>query len=37
MFQGGKSVLAQWVQDGRDINVTCPGTSVEMTRWFHQY
>jgi len=37
MFQGGKPVLSQWLQDGRDLNVTCPGTSAEMTRWFHQY
>lgn len=37
MFQGGPSVLGQWVQDGRDMNVTCPGTSAEMGRWFHQY
>jgi hypothetical protein len=37
MFQGGPSVLGQWVQDGRDMNITCPGTSAEMGRWFHQY
>ena len=37
MFQGGKPVLSQWVEDNRDLNVTCPGTSAEMTRWFHQY
>ncbi len=37
MFQGGESVLGQWVEDGRDQNVTCPGTSAEMGRWFHQY
>jgi hypothetical protein len=37
MFQGGRPVLSQWLQDGRDRNVTCPGTSAEMTRWFHQY
>lgn len=37
MFQGGPSVLGQWVQDGRDMNLTCPGTSAEMGRWFHQY
>lgn len=37
MFQGGPSVLGQWVQDGRDMNVTCPGASAEMSRWFHQY
>ena len=37
MFQGGDSVLGQWVEDGRDMNVTCPGTSAQMLRWFHQY
>ena len=37
MFQGGNPVLSQWVEDNRDLNVTCPGTSAEMTRWFHQY
>jgi len=37
MYQGGKSVLSQWVEDNRDQNVTCPGTSADMLRWFHQY
>ncbi|MCW2761896.1 MAG: hypothetical protein JWR85_2097 [Marmoricola sp.] len=37
MFQGGQAVLGQWVEDGRDQNVTCPGTSAQMGRWFHQY
>ena len=37
MFQGGKGILGQWVEDGRDQNITCPGTSAVMTRWFHQY
>jgi hypothetical protein len=37
MFQGGQSVLGQWVEAGRDMNVTCPGASSEMARWFHQY
>lgn len=37
MFQGGAGILGQWVQDGRDMNLTCPGTSAQMTRWFHQY
>lgn len=37
MFQGGKSVLAQWVEAGRDRNVTCGGTSAELAVWFHQY
>ena len=37
MFQGGDAVLGQWVEADRDMNVTCPGTSREMLRWFHQY
>lgn len=37
MFQGGKSVIGQWVEAGRDMNITCPGTSAQMGRWFHQY
>lgn len=37
MFQGGQSVLGQWVEAGRDMNVTCPGISSDMGRWFHQY
>ncbi len=37
MFQGGQGVLGQWVESGRDMNITCPGTSTEMARWFHQY
>jgi hypothetical protein len=37
MFQGGESVLSQWVEDGRDQNVTCGDTSAQMVRWFHQY
>ncbi|WP_238993602.1 hypothetical protein [Nocardioides caldifontis] len=37
MFQGGQGVIAQWVQDQRDLNVTCPGTEGQMFRWFHQY
>lgn len=37
MFNGGRAVLSQWVEADRDQNVTCPGTSGEMARWFHQY
>lgn len=37
MFNGGRAVISQWVEDSRDQNVTCPGTSGEMARWFHQY
>ena len=36
-IQGGDSVISQWVEDGRDRNVTCPGTSSQMFRWFTQY
>jgi hypothetical protein len=37
MYQGGKAVISQWVQDNRDLNITCPGTSARMHHWFHQY
>jgi hypothetical protein len=37
MFQGGTAVMSQWVQDGRDRNVTCPGGSTYLSLWFHQY
>ncbi|GAB7006209.1 hypothetical protein JCM18899A_36820 [Nocardioides sp. AN3] len=37
MFQGGTAVLTQWVQDGRDRDVTCPGGSTYLSLWFHQY
>jgi hypothetical protein len=36
-FQGGGAVLGQWVEDGRDRNVTCPGGVDDLRRWFHQY
>ena len=36
-IQGGSAVLAQWVEDGRDRNVTCPGGSAQLTAWFSQY
>ncbi len=37
VIQGGEAVLAQWVESNRDRNVTCPGTSLQLLRWFHQY
>ncbi|MET1000040.1 MAG: hypothetical protein ABWX73_15105, partial [Marmoricola sp.] len=37
MFQGGPAILSQWVEDGRDQNVTCGNTSSQLARWFHQY
>jgi len=36
-FQGGTAVLGQWVEDGRDRNVTCPGAMPDLREWFHQY
>ncbi|MEP9385124.1 hypothetical protein [Nocardioides sp. KR10-350] len=37
MFQGGAAVIAQWVEDDRDRDVTCPGQSTYLSLWFHQY
>ncbi len=36
-FQGGRGVLGQWVEAGRDRNVTCPGATTSLAEWFHQY
>jgi hypothetical protein len=36
-IQGGDAVMGQWVEAGRDMNVTCPGISLELETWFHQY
>ncbi|WP_110207837.1 hypothetical protein [Nocardioides daejeonensis] len=36
-FQGGNAVLVQWVEDGRDHNVPCPGVELEPERWFFRY
>lgn len=33
-FGGGPAVLAQWVEDDRDRNVTCPGHGGRLGRWF---
>lgn len=37
MIQGGAAILAQWVEFGRDRNVTCPGESAYLGLWFHRY
>jgi hypothetical protein len=37
VIQGGPGVLGQWVEDSRDRNVTCPGASMQLPRYFHQY
>jgi len=33
-IQGGKAVLAQWVEDSRDRNVTCPGAETTLGGYF---
>jgi hypothetical protein len=33
-FGGGHGVMAQWVEDGRDRNVTCPGYGGRLGQWF---
>lgn len=33
-IQGGEPVLGQWLEDSRDHNVTCPGVSADLGRWF---
>ncbi len=37
VIQGGEAVLAQWVENGRDRNVTCPGAVVDLAAWFHRF
>ncbi len=34
LIQGGIGALAQWVEDGRDRNITCPGTETELGDYF---
>lgn len=34
LIQGGIGALAQWVEDGRDKNITCPGTEGELGDYF---
>ena len=33
-IQGGEAVLAQWVEESRDRNVTCPGTEARLGEYF---
>ncbi|MCW2764079.1 MAG: hypothetical protein JWO11_38 [Nocardioides sp.] len=37
VIQGGQAVLGQWVELGRDQNITCPGVHRDLGLWFHQY
>jgi hypothetical protein len=34
LIQGGAAVLAQWVEDSRDRNITCPGTEARLGEYF---
>lgn len=36
-IQGGTAVLGQWVEQRRDMNVTCPGIAVDLGQWFHRF
>jgi hypothetical protein len=36
-IQGGPAVLGQWIEQDRDQDLTCPGVSADLGRWFHQY
>ena len=35
LIQGGLGVLAQWVEDGRDRNITCPGAETDAGGVLH--
>jgi hypothetical protein len=35
-IQGGEAVLAQWVEDARDVNVTCPGGEKRLGEFFQK-
>lgn len=34
VIQGGEAVLGQWVEAGRDHNITCNGSERDLARWF---
>ncbi|MFL6154649.1 MAG: hypothetical protein ACJ72D_01045 [Marmoricola sp.] len=36
-IQGGTAVLGQWVEAGRDRNVTCPGSDPDLSGFFARY
>jgi hypothetical protein len=35
-IQGGDAVLAQWVEEARDRNITCPGAEARLGEYFTQ-
>jgi hypothetical protein len=36
-IQGGTAVMGQWVEQQRDLNLTCPGVAADLGRWFHRF
>lgn len=36
-IQGGTAVMGQWVEQERDMNLTCPGIAADLGRWFHRF
>ena len=36
MIQGGPALLGQWVEDGRDRDITCPGAETQLGTLFAQ-
>lgn len=36
-IQGGLAVMGQWVEQGRDQNITCPGIAADLGQWFHRF
>jgi hypothetical protein len=36
-IQGGTAVMGQWVEQQRDLNLTCPGIAADLGRWFHRF
>ena len=35
-FNGGSGVIGQWVAEGRDLDVTCPGMDADLAKWFRK-
>ncbi|GAA3684945.1 hypothetical protein GCM10022237_49330 [Nocardioides ginsengisoli] len=36
-IQGGPAVMGQWVEQQRDLDVTCPGIAADLGQWFHRF
>jgi len=35
-LNGGTGVIGQWVANGRDLDVTCPGMDSDLAKWFRK-